>query len=416
MFDLSKFVNKLKLGKHYRMERFGVEFVSLIILLIVCASVCFVTSVNKSRTALVTNAIYTTKFTTSRTQASGTVEGVYKSGDEKGCMVILHFDDITKVSTDAANYQMFLTSADVSGNPAVMTYAPSGSIYMFGSSGYMGIYLYSTTGFDAQILDLVVRCNSEIVPAQGASTANKDASFDKYDQFRVYFNPGGLDATIAACLNDNDFTLFDIYEELICRSKEQTIRNALNTDLEKLRVDLNAISEYENRLANINIDGASIVVPDRPEYIAGDSIEKREDGQLIYHCEQVVGRGVNYDWWDGSIQNGYLQDVIPDGMTYVSWLTALNKESSSFSVSDIKWYLTDGTLWNDYNSANGSIGPAKDINNTINSLLSAYQTYYNDKRTYQTNDLRNLLNLELEARNVEMNYTINSSESVLRLY
>lgn len=411
-----KVTNALRLGKHYRIERFGISFIVLSLALIMCVSVCLMTSIEKKNVTLATQSLYTTSFSTSRTNVRGSVQGVYRSEDGKGCMVILQFDDIAKVSTNAANYQMFLTSAYLSGNPFDLLYRPSGSIYMFGSSGYMGIYLYSESGFEPQILDLVIRCNAELVSVQASSTVSEDASFDKFDQFRLYFNPGATNAKVVSCLNGNDFTLFDIYEELICRENEKNIRAILQEDLEAMRVSLNAISEYESRLGNISIDGANMIIPERPVGVLGDYIETREDGQLIYHCEVRAPRGVDFAWWDGSIQEGYLDDIIPDGQSYMSWLNTLNKEQGRFNVGSVSWYLSDGSAWADYEGIDDAIGPAKDMNNTISLLLTAYSNYHNIKSKYQQDHLRDLLALEMEARNVETNYTINASDAVLRLY
>ena len=413
---MDKMSNSFLFGKHYRIERFGVMVISIFLVMCLLAGVCLHTSIIANQASRAATAMYTTDFATSRTGVTGRVAGIYRSEDGKGCMVMLQFNNIATISIDANNYQLFLTSADVQGNPRYMTSAPSGSIYMFGSSGYMGIYLYSETGFGEEILDLVVRCNSELVSAQNAGTVREDASFDKFDQLRVYFNPSGTDATVASCLNNNEFTLFEVYEELICRQREETLHETLQADLEKLKVDLAAISEYENRLATINLDGASIIVPERPEYILGDSVTDAEDGSLIYTCEKTVPRGVNFNWQVGSVKEGYLTSLVPEGMTYAKWVSDLNKQTGSVAIPQAKdWYLTDGSCWADY-TITDTIGPSVDINNTINLLTGAYQTYFTDKQTYQATHLRELLTLELEARNVESNYSINASEDVLRLY
>ena len=416
MYVFESISNKLKLGKHYKMERFGVLFVTLFLLLSFSVGVCLRADIVRKNEIRVSKAMYTTNFATSRTGVTGSVEGVYKSEDGKGCMVLLKFADITKVSTDAKNYQMFLTSAFVSGNPLYMSYAPSGSIYMFGSSGYMGIYLYSESGFGTEILDLVVRCNSELVPVTGASSVGKDASFAKFDQFQVYFNPSGTNATVVSCLNGNDFTLFDVYEELICREREQAIRDTLQSDLKQLYADLALISEYENRMSLISIDGATMVVPERPIGVLGDTVTIDENGKYVYHCEQIVPRGVNYDWEAGSIRDGYLDSIIPEGMTYTSWMSQLNKHTGNIKLPKAEqWFLTDGTMWVDYNTQD-TIGPVKDMNTTISLLTNAYKSYYSHKKDYQVDHLRSLLLLELEARNVESYYTINASDDVLRIY
>lgn len=411
-----KMSNSFLFGKHRRLERFGVLFMVLVLCMGALAGVCYYHDYVDTHEALSATAMYTTTFTTSRTDINGTVTGIYRSEDGKGCMVMLHFDNIASISTDANNYQLFLTVADVAGNPLTLSCSPSGSVYMFGSSGYMGVYLYSEAGFGMEILDLVVRCNAEIVSAQNAGTVSTDASFDKFDQFRVYFNPAASDATVVSCLNDNDFTLFEVYEELVCREQETALRETLQADLERLKVDLAAITEYENRLVSISLDGASIILQDRPEYIIGDSVETDDNGNLIYVCEKVVPRGVNFDWYNGSVADGYLRNVVPEGSTYTSWITALNKETGSLQLPKAaSWYLTDGTAWVDYGSYD-TVGAAADINNTITLLTNAYQTYFTDKQTYQTMHLRELLSLELEAQSVAANYTINASENVLRLY
>lgn len=420
---MGSFMDKMSnsfFGKHYRIERFGVMVISILLLMFVLGGVCLRTSMIKNKNTRAAQAIYTTAFATSRTGVTGTVVDIYKSEDGKGCMVMLKFDNISRVSADANNYQLFLTaasSAEIPGNPRHMTSAPSGSIYMFGLTGYMGVYLYSETGFGDEVLDLVIRCNSELVPVQKASTVSEDASFDKFDQLRIYFNPSGTDATVASCLNDNNFTLFNVYAELICKTREREIHDLLDTDLANMYANLEAIKEYENRLNMLTtVDGYHVVALDRPEYIKGDAIEKDENGDYVYTCEMTAPRGLNFEWRNGSVIDGYLSALLPEGMSYSKWLSNLNKQEGRLVVpKSTDWYLSDGTSWADY-GAYDMTGSAADINATITALTTEYQNYFTNKQLYQVTHLRSLIDLESEARSVEMNYTINTSEDVLRLY
>lgn len=410
--------NFFKNGKHYRIERFGIMFVSLFLVLCVSVGVCLRADMTYGEEQKKSQVIYTTSFRTSRTGVTGKVDGIFKSTDGKSCMVLLKFDDITKVSIDAKNYQMFLTTADVKGNAKKMSYRPSGSIYMFGSTGYMGIYLYSTSGFaENEILELTMRCNAELVPVSSAGTVTEDASFAKYDQFQVYFNPAGTSIAKVECFDNMNFTMSDVYEELICRSQETAIREQLNADLAQMQADLNLIEEQESRFGITKVGGMEVVPPARPEYVGSDFIETDEDGSYIFVCEDVVPRGIDFDWFHGSVKEGYISGLVPEDMTYAKWIAQVNKEQGSFkNHSASNFVLSDGTPWLEYAAEDSDEGTNQKINTIISSLIQSYSTYFSHKQDYQTNHLKKLLTLELEAKNVETDHTINSNDDVLVLW
>ena len=247
-------MEKLKLGPHYRMERFSLLFCVMIVGIFITTGLCFAAHVQSQNTTLDEQAIYSTEFETSKTGVSGKVVDVYSSKDKTKTLLLLKFDDTKVVSTNADNYQMFLTGASVEQNKQTLDGVPSGSIYMFGNTGYMGVYLVNKDGFGPQILDLVVRCNSELQTkssenAEATGKEVEDKSFADYDQFRVYFNPGAAKAKHLDCLDGTKApSITNFYNEAVITPQEDAIHKQLETQVNDMRVSLNQIQESEKRL------------------------------------------------------------------------------------------------------------------------------------------------------------------------
>lgn len=419
---LSKITDKFKfMGKHYRMERFMIFFSILAILMLTTAGFGLKSKINKDRQMISDDAIYTKQFVTSRTEVTGNVVDVYTNNDKTKAFLLLKFDNLGAISTNAENYQMFMKAADVSQNPQKFT-APAASIYNFGSTGYMGIYFVKKDGFDKQIMTLTFRCNAEIVEIKEKSEVEevvKDKSFEKYDQFVVNFNPGGAKATIMECLNsDTTPTYSDLYNQSVVVTEETAIREELDTLLDKLRVDLNAIAEYQERL----VAQWGVVIPEVPISIRGDKVTGTKlDGDLTLHTDYVMARGFDFDWRNGSIKEGYLDKLMSDKHnSYEAFFADKNRETNDdvFRTKEIKWQLIDGMYLEDLNI--GGSGGSRDrytrINNDIQRLLQSWDTYKSDKARYQVTKLRELLMLELDLRSIDRITTVNTSEKVLICY
>lgn len=417
----------IKRSKHYKMEIFSTLFCVLTLCMLFVLMGCFSEYLNITNNALNEQAIYTTRFTTSKTELTGEVIDVFTNEKNTKSLLLLKFDNIESVSTNAANYQCFLTGADVQRNPQNMKCSPSGGIYMFGSTGYMGIYLVNTKGFDCQILDLVVRCNSEIVASVENDKNYVDKSFDKYDQFRVYFNPAGTDAHKLDCLDNENMTIFDLYEEMISYPQEQAIVEKLDSDLQQMYVNLSAIDEYKERLER---DG--VIVANTPYLIADDRVvsydiatatsdtpDDPDMSKLMLVTDTTIAGGYNFDWRNGSVREGFLDDLIGEsGLSYAQFFAQKSREVNviDFSTSSIIWYLTDGTRVSDLNIGGDETGEYARLNNDISLLTTAWKNQYNDKYNYQVVDLKSLLLLEVSTRSVEHNSTVNMSENVIIVY
>lgn len=78
------------------------------------------------------------------------------------------------------------------------------------------------------------------------------------------------------------------------------------------------------------------------------------------------------------------------------------------------WKFSNGALLTDYA---GTDAPAMStVNETVSLLTGAYDEYYRQKVNYQTKDLRSLLMLEMDLKDMRQNVTINSDENVLLQY
>lgn len=423
---MSGFLSKFKLDAHHKIERFGVLFITLVVCLSLVTVSIMVKAHNDSRQQLTAQAVYTTEFTMSRTGSKGSVIDIYSDDAHTKTFILLKFDDISKISTNAENYQMFLTGSSLSMKPSHLNINPSGSIYMFGSTGYMGIYLAEAGGFKSQILDLVVRSNKEITSADEKNVNANDGTFAKYDQFRVYFNAGGANTSKADFLNSGEiFTVGDIYEELITRPQEMVLRDSMTAEIRTMKSDMDLISEYTRRVQD---DG--IVLNSPPEAILGDVITDKDgnivasmnpadqltkisdDTVLYLNTDYTAVRGVNFTWQDSFIRDGYLPGMMGD-KTPTQYLSDVvnNEESKSdvFETGKLVWYRTSGAVFTPDNLSQTDISTNTDISN----LMSAWSTYWEHKKSYQTGTLINLLKLEAEALSADANFTINNNEGVL---
>lgn len=437
---MDKLSAKLKLGPHYAIERFGVIFLTLFSCMVILLATIVTNKIRNDHQRLSDNAIYTQSFATSKTNVSGSVVGVYTNEARTKAFLLLRFEDMSKLPLDAKDYMMFLTARTPSQNKATLTSNPKGGIYVFGSTGYMGLYFVDSNGFEPQILDVVIRSLKDLSTDEELNLSDSlgDGSFAQYDQCRIYFNPGAAGATYAEFLEQDEMTVFDIYEECVTRKNEQSIRNTLEDDLETMRSQQTLITEYTNRLESLY----GMAAPVTPSQIAGDTITaKNLDGEdltwsselnswvdsenltydegeyyLYLNTDYVVPGGYDFVWQDGSVREGYL-DALTGGTDWTTFFDQKRQEANSnaesFSTS-MAWYYQNGVEF--VYDASSSDDTTAAIHTEIERLTAAWSTYYETKLAYQRTHLANLLTLERNAREVERNYTTNYDDDVLALW
>lgn len=396
-------------SSHYKMERFGVTFVTLLCCLTVLLGTILHRKAELDKQTLGNNVVYTTQFQTSLSSNTGRVVGIYCDDARTQAFVLMKFEDMTTVVSDANQYELFLTGVNLNKDKETLLCAPAASIFMFGSTGYMGVYLVDSSGFPSQILDLTVRCRTLAAPLKGDVPAYEDPSFSKYDQFRIYFNPGAADYTPATFLNERKLDAYEIYQTGIVDAEEAAIRTRLTTDLEDMAAQLSLVEEYRQRVER---DG--IIVPPYPVEVAGDVLEKNEDGSYTFSPTFVAPGGYNFDWFHGSVRTGYLHNITPPTMTDLQYLTSQHKavdNNVSVSTNSLTWIRLDGTVF-DMDAANRLSGSETTAQQDITALISAWQSYYAMKVQYQTVDLETLLIMEYNAKDVSKNYTVNAVDNI----
>lgn len=408
VFHMEDIMAKLKLDRHHKMERFGVLFFCLILAFGVLLTTIWIKKTEDDKVTLGTQVMYTSEFTSSKSGLSGSVQSIYCSDDRTKVFLLLRFNDINSMSLDAKNYRLFLSGSDLNKEYKPLLSTPSGGIYMFGSTGYMGIYLVESRGFPEQIQRLIVRNLSEFGSVE-TDYEFKDSSFEKYDQFTVYFNPGGADYTTIPSLNEGDMDVFSLYADAVTSKSEAAIRETLDESLSSMQTQLALIEEYEQRLYR-----DEVAVPDAPDPIRGDEITVDEDGNLSLDTDFVVAGGYDFDWRSGSIKEGYLDDLT-NGKTAVQFLTEKQSEGfTEMSVARLAWYDLDGNLID--TTSTGNLGFMATIQNDIQTLTEAWNAYFQMKQEYQRTQLESLLMLELNSQDVQNNATLNTAEDALTLF
>lgn len=410
------------LDNHHRIERFGVMFGTLCLAFIVLLSTIVMKSTKDHKNRLSEQVVYSTQFVSSISGLSGKVNNVFISKDHTQAFILLKFDDKALFSTNAEDYRFYVTGAAENGAKQPLQSRPSGSLYMFGSTGYMGLYLVDNGVFPSQILDVIVRCNV-VLNDTGDDRTNMGESFRNNDQFRLYFNPGASGITTCEFLENGTLDAYSIYEEVVVRPREQALRETLDADLLAMKTSLDRLAEYKRELESAE---NRILVLDAPTVIRDDQVIADENGNLKYVPgeTETVAAGFNFDWRGSTIRDGYLDSLVT-GESASRWLASKAQETELYPFTNEMraarekgaWKYTDGSMFVVDVDGTPSL---KNINDKISRTMSEWESYFNMKTQYQTVDLKSLLLLEIEALDVQSHHSVNTSTAegneVLKLW
>ena len=431
---LAAFGKAFRLDSHHAIERFGLFFGVLTLAGALLLAASGISAIMAGRDTLAETALWTSKFTTSKTQLSGDVDGVYTNELRNKVLVVMHFDDRAKISYDASDYNAFLLGSDDKlKTEKLRTPGVTGSFHVFGATGYVGVVLEAEQPFEQQVLNLTIRANAELsFSRQRADGANSDdmvgdRSFAKYDQWRVFLNPGASGTTTIDTLDAARFDPARAYYEVVLKEEENKARDALDEKLGEMRTNLTQISSYSKDLATTKVDGLFLRSPTVPAIIAGDQVtgetkaeSKTSVPTLALNANKVVPGGFELDWRSGNVEDGYLDQLVPKGQSYVDYLQdkaaegAGSSGSTSSRIGDIGWVLSNGrSLTADYRTSDVAMRP---LTTVMNNLSQAYQDYYSNKSKYQSDLLLALLKLDVDLRDVRSNNTINTGEGFLVTY
>ena len=273
-------------------------------------------------------------------------------------------------------------------------------------------------------------------------------TFTLRDSWRMIFNPAGTQATVVPEMDANDFDPRSFLINTIYRDEEVQLRRAADDTLVEMRTAQERIGFYHDTIADTHVNvkdgvGATLVMPEPPKEIAGDKVDglSREElskalmgGEVIesietktekaleldtyddgtlpttyeLHTRTAVRGGVQYDWRHSSIEDGYLDQLMPagyDAQTYLGELRARSSEANRPKMST-KFMLSTGKPLDSYDVTDRSM---MGLQSNAMGLVSSYQDFYNAKRQYQAKDLVKLLELEAELDEVAAGTTVNTT-------
>ena len=364
----------------------------------------FVSIYNKfglDQQSLSSNALYSSSVTLSRTGQTGKVEGVFVNKDKTRGMVLIKMSDADKISSSAKDYKAFTSAVNLKQQPEELESVPQGSIYVFGSSGYIGLYFVDNAGFNSQIFKSTIRLEKEFVAVDPKNLSDEVAgtSYSEYDQMDIYFNLGASKAVQLKSLDKADFSVQDLYIEAVGSKTDDEQRALLTEDLIQMSKLKLQIDEQRGRLEAVSIDGVGLVVPDLPEEVKSDSFSGSGD-DIMMTTDFTYAGGININWHKLKLEDGYFNSidnntVNPDGLSLARWLVKLRNDASSANQTTSykhDWVMSDGTSLNQFvNDLGVDNSAVSDLNKQVQNYTSLISQYMALKYQYQTKDLRNLI-------------------------
>lgn len=447
------FAKKYRLDSHHGIERFG----AIMLVIIVTGSILFGGGIYSGYRAgqadLDHTALYTPEFTTSRTAQKGQVTGLYTNPDRTRAMVVMKFSNPDQMSSNAADYYVYGSGMSDGPNSKAgpMAQPTTGSVYSFGSTGFLAVVLEAPRGFSKQVVNLTVRARKELAESKSENNAGASAdksktsgdatsTFEKFDQWRVVINPGAEGVTTTDALDGSGTEGVDVrrmYTHTINIDAERELRGELNDKLSDMKSQLDRIASVEDAMATtpVNIGGdrnVHMVPPTLPDTMRGDRIEGMSSVQLrealgttpasripgiaektpmaryldtlpngalpnTYKLDSAhpVDGGVNFDWRSGSVFDGYFKDLTGAGQSPSDYLSSLTTVPlNRFVARSMKWPLSNGQVLGDRDATDSSM---RALNDLRNRATQAYQGFFDAKASYQRDGLWKLLSMERDV-------------------
>lgn len=419
-------VDKIKYWiRHNDIQAFGLALATITLCLVLTISNIAVSAAGQDRDYLNGNAMYVSEFTTSLSGISGSIVEVYTNESNTKCGIVIKLaqDEVSNISIDANDYQMYVKGYNISkGTYATQTLSnPTGGYYVFGETGYAMIYLVDSAGFQNQALEIVVRCN-EYYSSTGDSDEElkeKDASYASHDQFRIIINPHGESAVKASFLDDLD--VVKLYQNTVAYEEEEKIRETLTSDVKKLNEYISKINSYAERLdaLGVSVQGVPNCVMEDADAFSTEKITSDdgiESDLLVYHPGFVFPNGADFDWFSHKLVNGdrFLPDLIgvKNAQQYLLDLSE-KSDATDYSMDSDEWYMKDGTKINLNSNSDSDLVDLNAIKDDIQIYTQTVNEYIKLKKQYQTVDMISYLNLEYNIETTGETFTSNYSENTV---
>lgn len=373
---------------------------------------------------LASRAVYTTDATFSRTNQTSKVVGVFTNSDKTRGMVLIKFADGVNISSSASDYKVFTTASNLKKGKEDLASKPAGSIYVFGTSGYIGLYFVDNGGFNSQIFKSTIRMEKEFKSVDDKQIVKEQLpgeSYSEYDQADFYYNLGATQATKLETLDNPDFSIQDFYVEAVGSKLNTDLRKKITDNLNTMSKTMLQIRELKSRLESTAIDGVGLVVPDLPKEISSDSFSGSGD-DILYTTNYVYPGGLNFNWKDIDLKKGYFKSINnksinPDDLTLSKFLVRLRDQQNKSDVVkkfEHQWVMSDGSKFEDFVRTIGlDNSGVESMSSNVTTYTTLMDTYMETKYNYQTKDLKDLLSLDVTFDNATTNVDSASKDRFL---
>ena len=373
---------------------------------------------------LASRAVYTTDATFSRTNQTSKVVGVFTNSDKTRGMVLIKFADGVNISSSASDYKVFTTASNLKKGKEDLASKPAGSIYVFGTSGYIGLYFVDNGGFNSQIFKSTIRMEKEFKSVDDKQIVKEQLpgeSYSEYDQADFYYNLGATQATKLETLDNPDFSIQDFYVEAVGSKLNTDLRKKITDNLNTMSKTMLQIRELKSRLESTAIDGVGLVVPDLPKEISSDSFSGSGD-DILYTTNYVYPGGLNFNWKDIDLKKGYFKSINnksinPDDLTLSKFLVRLRDQQNKSDVVkkfEHQWVMSDGSKFEDFVRTIGlDNSGVESMSSNVTTYTTLMDTYMETKYNYQTKDLKDLLSLDVTFDNATTNVASASKDRFL---
>lgn len=460
MQKLDSLRQKLFLDDHHKMERFCITFVAFIVILFALFGVAVKKHSDMQKLSLSTTALYTRNSKWSLTGESIEFLNLYRNEDFTKAFILLRVADMTNLSLDANDYTILMTAS----NKTEITCNPKASIYVFGSTGYMGLYFADAAGFNPAFYDIAIR-NDKMVGVHSNPNAAAEfgsAAFSQFNMTRLYANLRGEDGVVADFLSQEQPSVEGIYKELVAAQIFDSKKAEVDDTIRAMNDCMLAIQSNAERLSTLNI-----VVPELPDIIRGDKIVTDEsltesnasefsvtmldqvdslisadynmtdgtdsvegiqnipdDSNLYYVTDTVYPGGLQFNHQNVIITDNISNTFVPDGYEFRSWAVDKLAEPNNYafpaylrrSEGKATWYYKDGTAF----VAQASDAFVNTEEATIIDLINKYDDAVWElcrlKSVYQKNELYSLIKIDAESNDIADLVSVHSGDDILIRY
>lgn len=260
-------------SRHYGTERFFIMIAVCFALLVGLSTYGGIIEHQNNRQRISSTAIYNRNYVWSRTGSQGEVVGMFTDTSRSAMFVLLRNDAAT-TSTSAQAYQVFMKGRDEAlENKPVLT------VFVYGPTGYVGLYFKDTAGFKNQVYSLIVRNDSAASEHANEGTftnVERDQSFIDHNQIRLYLNFGASEVPVAPVMDLPNVTPLQLFMDMpasVSGGESAAAKYASACgDAQAVLAEMVQTYILINQ-GRENLQENGVVVPDLPHYIANDRID-----------------------------------------------------------------------------------------------------------------------------------------------